>query len=114
MPGPTTIAEGNVKNSWLLAVTLSPVSVAANTTAEQAFTVAGLQVGDFVDVNKPSVQAGLGIVNSRVSAANTLQIGFVNATGSPITPTAAETYALNVTRADNLPPSGPPLLTQIT
>ena len=78
----------------ILKATLSPAAVAANTTAEQTFTVSGVQVGDFVDANKPTSQAGLGIVGVRVSAANTLAITFSNNTASPITPTAAETYTV--------------------
>ena len=89
---------GNVQAEYILNVTLSPASVAANTTAEQTFTVAGLQVGDFVEVNKPSVQAGLGIVNTRVSAANTLAITFANNTAAPIVPTASEVHYVCVTR----------------
>jgi hypothetical protein len=96
--GPQAIAFGNIQMEALLNITLSPASVAANTTAEQAFTVTGLQLGDFVEVNKPSVQAGLGIVNTRVSAANTLSITFSNSTASPIIPTAGEVHFLCVTR----------------
>lgn len=71
---------------------ISPALVAANTTAEQTFAVAGLAVGDVVFVNKPTAQAGLGIVGARVSASNTLAITFSNNTGVGITPTASETY----------------------
>ncbi|VWD60913.1 hypothetical protein BLA18628_07202 [Burkholderia aenigmatica] len=70
--------------------TLMPAQVAANTSAEQTFTVPGLQVGDSIDVNKPSHQVGLSIGNVRVSAANTLAIQYVNTTASPITPTAEQ------------------------
>ena len=73
-------------------VAISPASVAANTTAEQTFTVTGLNTGDLVDVNKPTAQAGLGIAAVRVSAVNTLAIAFSNNTASPIVPTASETY----------------------
>jgi len=76
------------------APSLSPVSVAANTSAEQTFTVAGLTTADTVFVNKPTAQAGLGIVGVRVSAANTLAITFGNFTASPIVPTAAQAYAV--------------------
>jgi hypothetical protein len=72
--------------------TLSPASVAANTSAEQTFTVPGLTVGGVVYVNKPTAQAGLGIVGARISAANTLAINFGNFTASPIVPTASEVY----------------------
>lgn len=73
--------------------TLTPVAVAANTTAEQVFTVTGLVAGSPVWVNKPSAQSGLGIVGVRVSAANTLAINYGNSSAASITPTA-ETYTI--------------------
>lgn len=81
-----------------LTASLSPALVAANTTAEQTFTVAGLMPGDVVTVNKPTAQAGLGIVGARVSAADTLAITFANNTAAGITPTAAENYSVSYTR----------------
>lgn len=78
---------------------LSPVAVAANTTAEQTFTVTGLATSDKVIVNKPTAQAGLGIVGMRVSAANTLALTFSNNTVAAITPTAAETYQIVAIRS---------------
>lgn len=95
------ILMGNLLAVGVISVTLSPAQVAANTTAEQAFTVPGLRVGDFVDVNKPSAQAGLGVVNYRVSAANTLALTFSNNTASPITPTASEVYLVRYSRPDS-------------
>jgi hypothetical protein len=90
-----TLITGLIK----FATSLSPVSVGANTTAEQALTVTGLAVGDvIISINKPTAQAGLGIVGWRVSGANTLQVTFSNNTGSPIVPTAAETYQILVWR----------------
>jgi hypothetical protein len=75
--------------------TLSPAQVAADETAEQTFPVQGLSVGDIVlAVNKPTAQAGLGIVGVRVSAANTLAITFANVTAAPITPTPNEVYSV--------------------
>jgi hypothetical protein len=118
-PGPattstnnTSMGYGNIALDVLLGATLSPSAVSANTTAEQTFTVTGLQVGDIVNVTKPTAQAGLGIVGSRVSAANTLAITFSNNTGGSITPTASETYVVNVVRpmpayVGNLPTSLP-------
>lgn len=73
---------------------LTPSSVAANTTAEQSFTVTGLVATSAVLVNKPSWQAGLGIMGARVSAANTLAITFCNASSGALTPTAGETYII--------------------
>ena len=90
----TNIWRGNGKNINSYGITLSPTSVAPNTSAEQTFTFAGLDVTDWVGVNKPTTQAGLIIGGSRVSAANTLAINFGNLTAATITPTAAELYTL--------------------
>jgi len=77
-------------------VTLSPAAVPATTIAEQLFTVSGLTipVGSLVQVSKPTSQTGLDVVGCRVAAANQLGITFLNATASPITPTAAESYTV--------------------
>ena len=80
-----------------LSASLDVASVAANVSAEQTFTVAGLAVGDLVFVLKPSLTAGLGIVNARVSAADTLAITFMNTTAGALDP-AAETYLIFVMR----------------
>jgi hypothetical protein len=71
--------------------TLTPVAVAANTTAEQTFTVTGLVAGSPVWINKPSFTTGLSIVGVRVSAADTLAITYGNTSGASITP-PAEAY----------------------
>ena len=83
-----------VTSIYRINVTLSPASVAANTTAEQTFTANGVRVGDVVYVSKPTSQAGLGIVNVRVSASNQIAITFSNNTASPIVPTASEVYQI--------------------
>jgi hypothetical protein len=49
-----------------------------------------LAVGDSIDINKASHQAGLSIGNVRVSAANTLAIQYVNTTAGAITPTSEQ------------------------
>lgn len=72
---------------------LAPVSVAANTTAEQTFTVTGLVANSVVWLNKPTWQAGLGIGGVRVSALNTLAINYINLTSAAIVP-ATEIYTL--------------------
>lgn len=109
---PSTQCTGNVQNEWVLAVTLSPTSVANATSAEQTFTLTGARLGDMVTINKPTAQAGLGIVGSRVTAADTIGITFMNATAATITPTASQVYIVNIARVDNLV-SNVPLLTQI-
>ena len=92
---------GNLVKQSVISVTLTPAAIVLNTTAEQTFTVNGLLAGDVVCVNKPTAQAGLGIVGCRVSAANTLAITFSNNTGSSITPTAAQVYKVVVSRPDS-------------
>lgn len=89
---------GNVWKIGSFTVTLSPSSVANATSAEQTFTMTGLLTTDYVYVNKPTAQAGLGIVGARVSAADTLAITFMNATAATITPTASQSYIVHVVR----------------
>jgi hypothetical protein len=113
MPGPSTVCYGNIRGSWILATTLSPVSVGVTTSTEQTFTVTGLNLGDFIDVSKPTTQPGLALGNCRVSASNTLAINFVNITAATITPTASEVYTLVVTRPENLNPSNNSILSQL-
>jgi hypothetical protein len=103
MPEFIGLEQGNVSYNVLLGIKLTPALVVANTTAEQTFTVPGLSVGDNVQVSKPTTQAGLGIVNARVSAANTLAIAYCNTTAGSLTPTAGETYQLEVNRPSYLP-----------
>lgn len=98
MPGASDISRGNVANVLLLQSALTPAGVLTITSTEQTFTVNGLIVGDFIQVQKPTAQAGLGIVGSRVTAANTLGITFMNTTAGTITPTAGEVYLIKVTR----------------
>lgn len=87
------LQDGNINRMGIVQVSINVANVAINTTAEQDFTVTGLRVGDVVFVNKPSLNAGLGVVNARVKATDTLSITFVNATAGAIDP-AAETYSI--------------------
>jgi hypothetical protein len=75
----------------VITFTYDPASVAAATTAEQTVTVPGVLPGDYISVSKPTLTAGVGIVNSRVSAANTVAITWVNATAAAVDP-PSETY----------------------
>ena len=66
-------------------VTLDPASVAAYTTVEESVTVKGLKTDDIIlSVIKPTLEAGLGVLQGRVSAADTLAIQLINTTGSAI------------------------------
>lgn len=80
---------------------LTPALVAANTTAQQTFSVPGLRTTDVVIVNKPSLNAGIGIVGYRVSATDTLAITYGNFTAGGLTP-SAETYDIIAIKKDLL------------
>lgn len=92
-------ATMNEDRSGVVTFTYDPASIAAATTAEQTVTIPGLRVGDYVEVSKPTLTAGVGVVNVRVSAANTLAIQWVNATAAPVDP-PSETYTLFVLRPE--------------
>lgn len=77
----------------VVTLVIDPASVATITTAEQTFALPGLRVGDFVAVNKPSNTVGLGVVNVRVSAKDTLGITFVNPTVAGVD-AASETWTI--------------------
>lgn len=109
MGGPATPAIGNVGLVMVLNLTLSPTSVAPNTSAEQTFTVPGLHLGDFVSVYSSGAnQAGLEITNSRATANGTIGITFGNLTAATITPTASTVYNVFVARGENYPDGGLP------
>jgi hypothetical protein len=95
----TMIPYGNVQRMFAVSVTFDPASVATATTAEQTTTIQGLQVGDFVIAQKPTNTAGVGVVNCRVSAANTLAITFVNPTAGGVD-AASETWRFLVIRPE--------------
>lgn len=97
------VITGNVQSLSVVSIALSPSIVAANTTAEQTFTVPGVLASDaVVTVNKPAAQAGIGIVGWRVSAAGTVAVTFVNSTAGGLTPTAAEVYKFVLVRSDSV------------
>lgn len=96
----TQILRGNLLRVFAVSVSLDVTSKSAATSAEQTVTVNGVAVGDLVlAVSKPSLSAGLGVVNARVSAANTIAVTFMNATAGAIDP-AAETYTFVIGRPE--------------
>ncbi len=99
LPDTVQMPTGNMWKVGVFQLTLSPVSVAWTTTSEQTFSATGigLLTTDMVLVQKPTTQPGLGIAGSRVSAADTLAINFINVT-TTLTPTAGEVYKVAVFR----------------
>ena len=72
-------------------VYLSPSSVAANTAAEQVFTMPAnitLPVNCTIGINKPSYTPNICIGGGRANSASTLGINFVNISNAAITPPA--------------------------
>jgi hypothetical protein len=87
-------------------ITLSPVEVAAGTTAAQVFAAAqvpglkGLHTSDMVVVKKTGNQAGLFVAGAWVSAESQLTILFANVSAAPILPSAAEDYVITTVGAN--------------
>lgn len=98
MPGPSNAPIGSVAYLFVLQVPVAAgAALVANTSEERTYTVPGLQLGDVVNVCKPTFQAAVAIANVRVSAANTLAITFGNfGAGTPTL--TAENYLLSVVR----------------
>ena len=81
-------------------------SPAAQSSVAQQATVVGpapVFVGNpqVVLVNKPTAQAGLGLVNARIAGNNLLELTYINTSGAGITPTA-ETYSFFACRGISL------------
>lgn len=87
-----SLRVGTVTPRYFASLTLTPVAVATtNGVASQTFTVQGLQTDMLVVVNENTTRtAGVWLVAARVSAANTLELDFFNATGGSLTPAAGE------------------------
>ena len=99
--GPTILATGNVQSTFILSVSLTPVSVAANSTVEQSYTINGLslandQVSD-VSYTGGAWSVNVSIANYRISANNTLTVSYTNPTGSGVTPPSG-TYYVEINR----------------
>lgn len=75
-------------------LTITPASVAANTSAEQTFTLTGATVKDAVFVSGPSITAGLLLGECRISAADTIAINWGNLTAGGLTPPAGDYFVI--------------------
>ena len=93
----SSLLTSNLFSARAMSFTFDPSAVSSATSAEQTVTVAGLKVGDICLLVKPTATAGVGIVNVRVSAADTLAVTFMNATAGSVNP-ASETYTMLVFR----------------
>lgn len=91
-----TKASSNIQ---VLSATFDPAQVNTITTSEQTVTVTGVLLDRDVvlSVTKPTHTTGLGIVNARVSANDTIAVTFMNPTAGNINP-PSETYVFVVLR----------------
>ena len=101
----TTVTRGNSHETFYIAPTLTPSSVAANTTAVQTFSVPGLQTTDIVLVvgYNGNQTAGIWAAEADCLIANTLTIQFGNATALAATP-AAGVYTIQIVRLEGPAP----------
>ncbi len=101
--GSSTLARGNIEAEKIFSISITPSQVAANTTAEQSFTVLGIAPGDYINVASAAAQTtGILVGNVRITAANTLTVQFANITGAGLTPVAG-TYGVVWGSPENLP-----------
>lgn len=96
-----TTLSGNLRAATIVSAVVDLGSVAANTTEEETATVPGVKVGDFVIVEKPTLEAGLSILGARVSAVNTVILTVGNFTVGAIDE-VSETLRFLVFRRDGV------------
>lgn len=94
------ILAGNARSITVLQATVDLGSVAANTTELEDATLSGVKVGDIVIAIKPTLEAGLAILQCYVDEADSLKITVGNFTGSPIDE-ASETIDFLVIRPES-------------
>ena len=94
------ILAGNVRSVTVMQATVDLGSVAANTTELEDATLTGVKVGDIVIAIKPTLEAGLAILQCYVDEADSLKITVGNFTASPIDE-ASETLDFLVIRPES-------------
>lgn len=93
------ILAGNVQSLNIVSVTWDIPSVAANTTEEESFTLAGVKTGDYVHVSKADLDAGILFGSARVSADDTVTVQITNPTAGAVD-AASETVTVFVARPE--------------
>jgi len=78
------IPSGNVRSLSVMQATVDLGSVAANTTELEDATLTGVLPGDIVIAVKPTIEAGLAIIQCYVDEADSLKITVGNFTSSLI------------------------------
>lgn len=98
----TTINRGNILSSTLVSVSLGAQTI-AGASGEVSVTIQGVVPGSVAFATFSGTQTtGVACVNARVTAANTVSLQFVNATGSSAV-TVAGNYYILIAQPENLP-----------
>lgn len=104
----TTIARGNILLEEVMQVSLTPnngTAIPANSSVENTYTLQGVQMNDFIEINKPTHTSGLCIGNVRVSAVNQISIQWCNVTTGSVTG-VNEIYLIAISRCEySTPPA---------
>lgn len=97
--GPQITTYGNVQSTFVLTLTLTPALVTTITTAEQTFSVPGVQVGDQISgITYQGVwNVLMDFINYRVISNNNIAITFQNTTAGSLTPPAG-VYLVEINR----------------
>ena len=93
-----TYRAGSGSYQQVLSATINPSSIPANSIASETFNPSAwsaITSDSWCMVQMPSLEAGVVILNSYISATGTVTIWFENATGSAIDP-ASQTAQLLV------------------
>lgn len=93
----TMQAVDSANKGSLVALSLTPASVAAATVASQNLTVPGVKVGDRVFCVGTPITNATAVADVSVGSADTLAVRFINPTAGPLTPTSG-TYVFFVIR----------------
>lgn len=81
IPGFSSVAK------FVKTATLNPANVTAGSVATETFTVTGLRLNQMIPVvHAPSLEAGLTLISSRITADDTLELTFQNNTGGDLNP----------------------------
>lgn len=101
----TTVTRGNSHETFYIQPSLTPVSVSANTTAIQTFSLPGLTTTDLVEVIGYSGAQTTGVVVGEADCLtnNVLSMQFANITASAAIP-AIGTYSLQIIRLEGPAP----------
>jgi len=95
-----TIASGTaITGMKVYTPTITPAAVTANLSNTQTFTVTGLATTDTVVINPVATGNATMVGGAKVSATDTLQVGFTNPTAGDLTPAAGAWRILAVRSA---------------